>query len=177
MNLTLDAFFPLFDSEQEDDFWRVKEIERYHELLLSELKRIYEIAEMARSRGLDPEPHVEIPIAKNMAERVEKLMGIPGIAERIIELEERGISREMICFKIAEDIVDGKFGEMDKETAVDRAVRTAVAIMSEGGVAAPIEGIARVKIDRENFLRVYYAGPIRSAGVLHRLYLFSLQIL
>lgn len=164
MNLTLDAFFPLFDSEQEDDFWRVKEIERYHELLLSELKRIYEIAEMARSRGLDPEPHVEIPIAKNMAERVEKLMGIPGIAERIIELEERGISREMICFKIAEDIVDGKFGEMDKETAVDRAVRTAVAIMTEGVVAAPIEGIARVKIDRENFLRVYYAGPIRSAG-------------
>ncbi|WP_202320621.1 DNA polymerase II large subunit [Archaeoglobus neptunius] len=164
MNLTLDAFFPLFESEPNLDFWRFKEIRKYHDLLLAELERIYKIAEAARQKGLDPEPHVEIPVAKNMAERVEKLMGVPGLAERIIELEEEGVSRETICFRIAEEIVDGKFGEMPKEEAIDKAVRTAVAIMTEGVVAAPIEGIARVRIDSENFLRVYYAGPIRSAG-------------
>ncbi len=164
MNLTLDAFFPLFDSEPNEDFWRIKEIRKYHDLLLTELEHVYRIAELARQKGLDPEPHVEIPVAKNMAERVEKLMGVSGLAERIIELEEGGISREIICFKVAEEILEGKFGEMDIEEAIDKAVRTAVAIMTEGVVAAPIEGIARVKIDRDDFLRVYYAGPIRSAG-------------
>lgn len=164
MNLTLDAFFPLFDSEQNEDFWRIEEIRKYHDLLLTELERLYRIAELARQKGLDPELRVEIPVAKNMAERVEKLMGVNGLAERIIELEERGVSREIICFKVAEEILDGKFGEMGVEEAIDKAVRTAVAIMTEGVVAAPIEGIARIKIDKDDFLRVYYAGPIRSAG-------------
>ncbi len=164
MDVTLDRFFPLFESESNEDFWRIEEIRRYHESLMVELERIYRIAEAARRKGLDPELRVEIPIAKNMAERVEKLMGLPGLAERIMELEEEGLSREIICFKVADEIVEGKFGELSKEEAIDRAVRTAVAIMTEGVVAAPIEGIARVKIDRENFLRVYYAGPIRSAG-------------
>lgn len=164
MNLTLDAFFPLFDSESNKGFQRIGEIKKYHDLLLSKLERIYEIAELARKKGLDPEPYVEIPVAKNMAERVEKLMNIHGLADRILDLEEKGVSREIICFKIAEEILDGKFGDMDKEEAIDKAVRTAVAVMTEGVVAAPIEGIARVKIDEENFLRVYYAGPIRSAG-------------
>ena len=164
MNLTLDKFFPLFESESNADFWRIEEIRRYHNSLMNELERIYRFAEEARKKGLDPVPKVEIPIAKNMAERVEKLMEIPGLAERIMELEEEGLSREMICFRVAEEIVEGKFGNFSHEEAIDKAVRTAVAIMTEGVVAAPIEGIARVKVDDENFLRVYYAGPIRSAG-------------
>ncbi len=169
MNLTLDKFFPLFDNKEENkDYWRIKEIKEYHERLLKELEKVYKIAEEARKKGLDPEPFVEIPIAKNMAERVEKLMNIPGLADRILELEEAGIEREKMCFIIAKEIVEGKFGEMDRLTAIDKAIRTAVAIMTEGVVAAPIEGIAKVKIDRNDdgseFLKIYYAGPIRSAG-------------
>ncbi|WP_457549433.1 DNA polymerase II large subunit [Archaeoglobus sp.] len=144
------------------------EIKEYHAILLKELERAYEIAKKARSKLLDPYPDVEIPIAKNMAERVEKLMGIKGLAERIVELEEKGLSREEICFKIAEEIVEGKFGKFDRETALDKAVRVAVAIQTEGVVAAPIEGIAKIKIDKNDdgteFLKIYYAGPIRSAG-------------
>jgi len=164
MDTTLDLFFPLFESESNEDFWRIEEIRKYHESLMVELERIYRIAETARKKGLDPEPKVEIPIAKNMAERVEKLMGLPGLAECIMQLEGEGLSREIICFKVADEILEGRFGEFSKEGAIDKAVRTAVAIMTEGVVAAPIEGIAKVKIDRDDFLRVYYAGPIRSAG-------------
>jgi len=164
MDATLDSFFPLFESESKEDFWRIEEIRKYHESLMVELERIYRIAEAARKKGLDPEPKVEIPVAKNMAERVEKLMALPGLAERIMDLEKEGLSREIICFKVADEIVEGKFGEFSKEDAIDKAVRTAVAIMTEGVVAAPIEGIAKVKIDKDDFLRVYYAGPIRSAG-------------
>ncbi len=169
MNLTLDKFFPLFDNKEENkDYWRIKEIKDYHERLLKELEKVYEIAKKARKKGLDPEPFIEIPIAKNMAERVEKLMNMPGLANRILELEREGVEREKMCFIIAKEIVDGKFGEIDRLTAIDKAIRTAVAIMTEGVVAAPIEGIAKVKIDRNDdgseFLKIYYAGPIRSAG-------------
>ncbi len=168
MNLTLDKFFPLFDKEENEDYWRISEIESYHANLLQELEKVYRIAEKAREKGLDPEPRVEIPVAKNMAERVEKLMEIPGLAKRILELEESGIDRERMCFIIAEEIVDGKFGNMSRIEAIDKAIRTAVAIMTEGVVAAPIEGIAKVKTDRNDdgseFLKIYYAGPIRSAG-------------
>lgn len=49
-----------------------------------------------------------------------------------------------------------------------KALRTALAILTEGVVAAPLEGISDVKI-KENFdgtkyIGVYFAGPIRSAG-------------
>lgn len=167
MNLTLDKFFPLFDEEMREDF-RAKEIEEYHEMLLKKLEEAYKIAEEARKKCLDPEPNVEIPVAKNMAERVEKLMKIEGLANRILELEEQGVERERICFIIAEDIINGKLGKFSREEAIDKAIRTAVAILTEGVVAAPIEGIAKIRIDRNDdgseFLKIYYAGPIRSAG-------------
>ncbi len=164
MHLTLDRFFPLFDEEKEDHYM-VEEIRSYHQSLLNKLYEAYEIAKKARSLALDPEPFVEVPIARNMAERVEKLMGLP-VSERILELEKQGISREKMCFIIADEIIEGKFAKLDREEAIDKAVRTAVAIMTEGVVAAPIEGIAKVKIwkDSQEFIKVYYAGPIRSAG-------------
>lgn len=168
MDQTLDRFFPLFDDEEVKDDWRLKDIENYHKMLLEELEKAYRIAEDCRKKSLDPEPSVEILIARNMAERVEKLIGIKGLASRIEELEKAGMDREKISFKIAEEIVDGKFGEMDDLEKIDKAIRTAVAIMTEGVVAAPIEGIAKVGLgkndDGTNFLKVYYAGPIRSAG-------------
>jgi len=170
MVVTLEKFFPLFEGEQKEERKAVllDEIKKYHDNLLKEVERAYKIAKKARSKGLDPSLEVEIPIAKNMAERVERLLHINGIAERILKLEESGMSREKICFKIAEDIIEGKFGQFDKIKAAELAIRSAVAILTEGVVAAPIEGIAKVKTDRNDdgseFLKIYYAGPIRSAG-------------
>ncbi len=171
MQLKLTDFARLFEESNEVDKRcqiLLEEMKAYHDHLLKELNRIYEIAKKARAKGLDPSTEVEIPVARNMAERVEQLMKIEGLAKRIIELEKEGSSREEICFKIAEEIVKGKFGEFDRLTAIDKAIRTAVAILTEGVVAAPIEGIAKVKIDKNHdgteFLKIYYAGPIRSAG-------------
>ena len=52
--------------------------------------------------------------------------------------------------------------------AAEQAIRTALAIFTEGLTAAPIQGIAQVKIktnaDRTRYLAIYFAGPIRSAG-------------
>ncbi|RLI76549.1 DNA polymerase II large subunit [Archaeoglobales archaeon] len=168
MHLTLDKFFPVIEQEEKDDFERINEIKEYHSRLFDALNEAYEIAKIARKKGFDPSLDVEIPIARNMAERVENLIGLKGLANRILELEKEGIDREAMCFKIAEEIVEGKFGNFDKEELVDKAIRTSVAILTEGVVAAPIEGIAKVRIDKNfdgtYFLRIYYAGPIRSAG-------------
>jgi len=60
------------------------------------------------------------------------------------------------------------FGHTDIEIAAEQAVRTSLAIMTGGITAAPIQGIAYVKVkqnpDRSRYLAIYFAGPIRSAG-------------
>ena len=62
-------------------------MEAYEKSLLDELHRAIAIAKEARSQGLDPSLDVEIPIASDLADRVEVLVGIKGVAVRIRELE------------------------------------------------------------------------------------------
>ncbi|AXI25566.1 DNA polymerase II large subunit [Methanofervidicoccus sp. A16] len=145
-----------------------KEMESYFERILREVKRIYEIAEECRRKGYDPVDHVEIPLAKDMADRVEGLVGPKGVASRIRELVNE-YGKEPAALEIAKEIVEGKFGkEESKEKLAEQAIRTALAILTEGIVAAPLEGIAHVKIkknkDGSEYLAIYFAGPIRSAG-------------
>ncbi len=140
----------------------------YFEGLESRLEDAIALAETARERGEDPSSSVEIPVAKDMADRVENILGIEGVAERVRELDEE-VSRERAALALVEDFVEGTVGDYDtREGKVEGAVRTAVALLTEGVVAAPIEGIDRVELhqndDGTEFVAVYYAGPIRSAG-------------
>ncbi|MFW5964389.1 MAG: DNA polymerase II large subunit [Natronomonas sp.] len=144
--------------------------EAYFERLEDGLDEAMELAREARQRGGDPTEDVEIPIAKDMADRVENILGIDGVAERVREMEEDpDLSREEAALELAEDFAEGRVGDYDSRAGkVEGAVRTAVALLTEGVVAAPIEGIDRVEIldndDGTEFINVYYAGPIRSAG-------------
>ncbi|TMT85194.1 DNA polymerase II large subunit [Haloterrigena sp. H1] len=144
------------------------EDERYFERLESQLDDAFDVAERAKQRGGDPEPEVEIPTARDMADRVENILGIDGVAERVRELEGQ-MSREEAALELAEDFAEGRVGDYESKAGkVEGAVRTAVALLTEGVVAAPIEGIDKVEIiqndDGTEFVNVYYAGPIRSAG-------------
>jgi len=125
---------------------------------------------------------VEIPLAVDLAERVEKLIGIPGIAARIREHDAEGMSREEAALAIGIDFAEGRLGGgASKIESVENAIRTSVALLTEGVVAAPMEGIARVELgkndDGTEYLKVYYAGPIRSAGGQPRRYPFSSPIM
>ncbi|MFB6107174.1 MAG: DNA polymerase II large subunit, partial [Halobacteriaceae archaeon] len=142
--------------------------ERYFERIEDRLDEAFGRAEAARTRGRDPEPEVEIPVAVDMADRVENILGIAGVADRVRELEGE-MSREEAALELVTDFVEGTVGDYDTDAGkVEGAVRTAVALLTEGVVAAPIEGIDRVEIltndDGTEFVNVYYAGPIRSAG-------------
>ena len=144
--------------------------ERYFERLESGLEAALGVARRAREHGGDPTDDVEIPIAKDMADRVENILGIDGVAELVREMEaDPDISREEAALELAADFADGTVGDYDTRAGkVEGAVRTAVALLTEGVVAAPIEGIDRVELlendDGSEFINIYYAGPIRSAG-------------
>ena len=62
--------------------------------------RQYEIATKARAQGLDPSFKVESETTYDLADRVEKSVGPPGVAERIRELRKQ-ISREETALKCA----------------------------------------------------------------------------
>jgi DNA polymerase II large subunit len=141
--------------------------QNYINMLEAQLHQLYAISDSARQKGLDPAMKTECIIAQDIADLVEGLVGPEGVAASIRELSTK-LGREAIAFKIAEQIVDGAFGELEPERAAEQAIRTALAIFTEGLTAAPIQGVAHVKIkfnlDRSKYLAIYFAGPIRSAG-------------
>ena len=143
------------------------ECERYFVQIERGLHSLYEIAKRARSKGIDPSLEPEPYVAKDLAEMVERLVGPPGVAERIRELSKIMHPHEM-ALVIASDIILAKFGHTNSEDAAEQAMRTSLAIMTGGITAAPIQGIARVRIkqnlDRTSYLAIYFAGPIRSAA-------------
>ena len=140
---------------------------QYVEGLESRLAQLYSLSEKAREKGVDPSLKPECKIAKDLADLVEGLVGPKGVALSIRELSTK-LPREELAFKIAEEIVYGKFGHMEPEPAAEQAIRTALAILTEGLTAAPLQGVAQVKIktnhDRTRYLSIYFAGPMRSAG-------------
>ncbi|MHA1377783.1 MAG: DNA polymerase II large subunit [Candidatus Helarchaeota archaeon] len=143
-------------------------IKAYFTNIKSKIERLYDIANKARSKGLDPSMEVEIPWATDVASRVETLIGPKNIANRIRELSDNKLDHEKIAFIIAEEIASGKYGLDSQEERADQAIRTALGILTEGITAAPIDGIGKIKIkqnlDKTEYLAIYFSGPIRSAG-------------
>jgi len=140
----------------------------YFSTLETELNRAIDIANGARANGADPTPAIEIPIAKDLADRVEKLIGVEGVAKRLRELES-SMSREEASLQLGVEVASGKIKQFEsKKDAIEAAVRISMAVLTEGVVAAPIEGIAKIDLanndDGTEYIRIYYAGPIRSAG-------------
>ena len=153
-------------------------MEKYFELLEGEVAKGYSVAQNARSKGHDPSESVEIPLAKNMAERVEGLISVvapqimgPGLSERILELEKKWGSQDWrISFVISEEVAKEKFCKFkDKHEAMEIALRVGLAYITNGVVASPLEGFIRLELkDRLDgqgqFFSLYFGGPIRSAG-------------
>lgn len=142
--------------------------ESYFKRLEEEFIKCRDLANRARAMGYDPAMVSEVPSATDLADRVEVLMGVKGLAEHIRKCEQK-MSREEASLQVAADISEGLVGKFDSRVeAIQCAVRTAVAVLTEGVVAAPLEGISQVSLgkndDGTEYIKVYFAGPIRSAG-------------
>ncbi len=142
--------------------------EEYFARLKASLDAAYAVAQAARAKGFDPVDEVEIKITKDVADRVEGIVGPPGIASILREMEKGGMSREDIAFKIADRLARGEIIKGTKEQLIEQAVRTGVGLITEGVLVAPTEGISKIIIkknpDGTDYVAVYFTGPIRSAG-------------
>ena len=143
-------------------------MEEYHKKLKEGLQKAYAVATDARKKGYDPADDVEVRITKDVAARVESIVGPPNIAREIRTMEKSGMGRMDIAFEIAKRIAGGEVIGGSKEFLIEQAVRTGVGILTEGVLVAPTEGISKLRIkknpDGSDYVAVYYAGPIRSAG-------------
>nr|MBI4156669.1 DNA polymerase II large subunit [Candidatus Woesearchaeota archaeon] len=153
------------------------EIEKYFQDIENKLNLAFSSAIKARSFGHDPVDYVEIPVAKNIAERIEGLISViypniknKGLSERIIELEKQyGAQNWRISFIISLEVANEKFCKFsNKKEAMEIGLRVALAYITNGVVSSPLEGFTRLEIkkrrDNKEYLALYFAGPIRSAG-------------
>jgi DNA polymerase II large subunit len=145
-------------------------VESYFASIAAAVDRAYTEAAAARSGGVDPELLPEIPRAEDMAMRVEKLLGhlhLDGIATEIRELCAR-LPREEVAVEMARRLVRRNGRPASLEARLDVALRVGLAILTEGILVAPLEGLAEVHVRGEGtptaYLELYYAGPIRAAG-------------
>ncbi|MEM3091217.1 MAG: DNA polymerase II large subunit [Candidatus Pacearchaeota archaeon] len=152
-------------------------INQYFKYIEQETKKIYDIAEKAREKKLDPIPKVEVTLARSLAEKVIGLISTiypqlnePKIVERILDLEKQyGKLDTMVSFIIAEEIAKQKFCKFASLLeAIEAGVRVGFAYITLGVVSSPIEGFTGLKTkktrDGKDYLAAYFSGPIRSAG-------------
>ncbi len=152
-------------------------MQAYFDHLDADVKRAYDLAETARQKGYDPEPHVSIPLAKNMAERVEGIVSVAapqlknsGVSNRIIELEkEYGSQNWKIAFIVSLEVAQEKYCTFkDKREAMEVGLRIGLAYITNGVVASPLEGFVRLELkkrqDNQEYFCLFFSGPIRSAG-------------
>ncbi|MBU4501283.1 MAG: DNA polymerase II large subunit [Nanoarchaeota archaeon] len=152
-------------------------MDKYFAEIDKNVKKLYEVAEQARKKGFDPVDHVEIPEARNMAERVEGLISAIapqikncGIVPRIQELEkEYGTQDWRVALKIALEVAQEKFCKFkDKKEAMEIGIRVGFAYVTVGVVSSPLEGFVELRFhkrkDGKEYFALRYSGPIRSAG-------------
>lgn len=142
--------------------------DEYFDRLESQLDEAWELASEARKRGEDPTDEIEIVLTDDMAERCEKFLEVDGLAERIRELAEEGVGREDMAFELTDEFLNDEIGDFDDpEMKIEYSIRTALALLTEAVVAAPIEGLQWVELEEHGgreYIRIKYGGPIRSAG-------------
>ncbi|MHB1829867.1 MAG: DNA polymerase II large subunit [Candidatus Micrarchaeaceae archaeon] len=144
------------------------EIEEYFKGMSSDFERAYATAKAARAKGLDPKETVEIFPAPDMPSRVEGLINVSGLADMIRRLS-KGQSRSKLAFNAVEEICkNDRFSDTETIKRIEFAVRVGSAILTEGVLVAPTEGITGIKRyknpDGTDYIAVLYAGPIRGAG-------------
>ncbi len=152
-------------------------IKEYYEEIENKIKIAYQTAEKARSLNYDPVNHVEIPLARNMAERVEGLISTvapqiknSGVVPRIEELEKQyGKLDWRVASIVSLEVAKEKFCKFENRLkAMETGIRVGLAYLSNGVVSSPLEGFTDLKIkkrrDGGEYFCLMFSGPIRSAG-------------
>ena len=144
------------DDEVEGDNETREYSDEYFNELKNKIASAYNIGNKAISEGRDPDVNIEALPAGDLAARVEGIVGPAGIANRIKKLGRDNLSQ------IINEILDGAsmLPKGEKEKQMDQALRTSLAVLTEGVVAAPIEGISKVGINSNPVFSILVKDPI-----------------
>ncbi len=138
----------------------------YFALLSEKFDDAYKVAEEARSKGYDPELHVEVKPAPDLATRVEGIIGISGLADLIRTKNAK--SRQELSFAMVKEVCTNARFDMNIKARLTLAVRVGLSVLTEGILVAPTEGMQGIELhknqDGSDYISVMYAGPIRGAG-------------
>jgi DNA polymerase II large subunit len=111
-------------------------MEPYFAELEQHMNIVHDLAQQARSKGLDPSRDVEVFIAKNMAERVVGLISIvsdrikhTSLIQRIAELEQQfGAQDWRVALTISLETAQEKFCPFPtKREAIEIGIRVGIA--------------------------------------------------
>jgi DNA polymerase II large subunit len=149
-----------------------EQTKNYFDALKKKIHEQFDVAQKARNTKYDVCSEVECIPVTDLADRTEKLTGPVGIAKRFHEvLEENDKDRMQTLFQLFKEIVleeKGWYKEPDMEKRVEQGIKTALVILTEGVVVAPLDGLPYVKLsdntDGTKYVDIYFAGPIRAAG-------------
>ncbi|MCS7142432.1 MAG: DNA polymerase II large subunit [Aigarchaeota archaeon] len=138
----------------------------YYEALLSRFEEEFDLASKVRAHSNSPVMEVETVPVRDMAERVEVLIGPEGIAKKIRRIRSE-FPPVLVPFRLADELISEREDVNEAELLV--VLRASLATMTPPSItAAPTEGIVNVRIksnfDGSKYMAVYFAGPMRSAG-------------
>jgi len=153
-------------------------IKNYFNSIEGGVKKAYDIANLARAKGFDPDENVSILLAKDMAERVEGLVSVVapqlkgcGIVPFIKELEKEYAPQDWrVAFRLAEEVAKERFCTFkDKREAIEVGLRIGLAYITNGVVSSPLEGFVKLDLKKRKdngneYFALFFSGPIRSAG-------------
>lgn len=152
-------------------------IENYFKSIDKYVEKAYDVARNAKSKGFDPKDEVEMPLAKEISERVEGLISVfapqilnSGVAKRIQELEgEYGKLDWRVGLQIAHEVATEKYCKFEnKKEAMEIGIRVGFAYITLGVISAPLEGFIDLTIknrrDGDEYICMNFAGPVRAAG-------------
>ncbi len=145
----------------------ILDIKEYFDIINRDVEKAYAVAQMARRKGYDPVPYVEIKPAPDLASRVEGIIGVEGIADIIKDIGPEK-TRPETAFEVVKRICNDNKFDMPLNKRLTLAVRAGLSVLTEGVLVAPTEGLQGVEIhknaDGTSYIAVVYAGPIRGAG-------------
>ncbi|NQZ84739.1 MAG: hypothetical protein HRU03_03390 [Nanoarchaeales archaeon] len=152
-------------------------IKNYFNEIDTYLEKTYKIAELAKKVGIDPSDKVEMPVARDISERVEGILSAAsedivgkGMPQRINELEKiYGKLDWRVALRISLEVAQEKFCKFEtKQEAMSLGVKAGLTYLTLGIVSAPLEGFIGFEIkkrrDGKEYLAMAFAGPIRAAG-------------
>jgi len=141
--------------------------ERYFAQIEDRLDEAWDVAEAAKEQGHDPKPKIEIPIARDMADRVGTFSESTGSRGASASWKARCPARRRPS-NSSPTSSRGPSATTTPGPARSKARSGPRSRCSPRGRRRADRGIDRVELlendDGTEFVNVYYAGPIRSAG-------------